>query len=70
MSREAFDLSIGNDPLAQVAAEGREPARRAGAQCAYRVESLTESTVVLARYCFANGRMIETLTFEVTPPAN
>jgi signal transduction histidine kinase len=70
MSRDAFDQTIGNDPLAQLAAEPREPARPAGASCAYQIKSYTNTSVVIARYCFANDRMVETLTFDVARPAN
>jgi signal transduction histidine kinase len=70
MSREAFDRTIGNDPLAQIAAERREPVRPVGARCAYRISGLTTTAVVITRHCFTDDEMTETLTFTVTTPAN
>jgi signal transduction histidine kinase len=70
MSREAFDRTVGDDPFARIMADRHEPARPAGASCAYRVRNLTATTVVIARYCFVNERMIETLTFDLTVRAD
>jgi signal transduction histidine kinase len=70
MSRQEFDRTIGNDPLARIVAEHREPVLPAGARCAYQIANMTESTVVIARYCFVNGRMTQTLTFPVAMAAD
>jgi hypothetical protein len=81
MSRAEFrDVLGGNDPVAQLAAQGHEPPRPAGTTCDYvrdfagtggpvAAPGPSGTPVSLFRYCFAAGRLAQIQRIDLTAPA-
>ncbi|MGW1075058.1 sensor histidine kinase [Streptomyces sp. NPDC002537] len=67
MDREEVEHIVDDNDLARAAAAGREPPRRAGADCIYPPQATTdmEGGLYLVRYCFTDNRLTEIRRFTV-----